>query len=86
MTDVWVQGEREAGEMKTMGRRAAEMNEGHEPRCSDKLFTGFFNTELPAAFHPAVRCPRRMAGEEKCHSLRGAEEKRGRAAETHGGR
>lgn len=31
------------------------MNEGHEHRCSDKLFTSFFNTVLPAAFHCACQ-------------------------------
>lgn len=44
------------------------MNEGHEPRCSDKLFTSFFNTVLPVLFIEPVRCPLRMAWEEKCHS------------------
>lgn len=43
----------------------AEMNEGHEPRCSDKLFTSFFNTVLPGAFHWACQVPTKdgMGGE-----------------------
>ena len=42
------------------------MNEGHGPRCSDKLFTSFFNTVPPAAFHWACQVSTKdaMGGKE----------------------
>lgn len=77
-----MEGGREMGEMKKIGRRGgAEMNEGHGPRCSDKLFTSFFNTVLPAASHWACQVPTKdgMGGEV---SLLPGGEKRRRAGET----
>lgn len=55
LTDMWGWRVKERcgrdEEDKGKGGGGAEMNEGHGPRCSDKLFTSFFNTVLPAAFH-----------------------------------
>lgn len=38
------------------------MDEGHEPSCSDELFTLFFISVLLLPFSEPVRCPLRMAG------------------------
>lgn len=51
--------------MKGKEGKEADMNEGHEHRCSDKLFTSFFNTVLPAASHRACQVSARVGeGEE----------------------
>lgn len=67
---------RDGGKMKKTGWRGAEMNEGHGPRCSDKLFTSFFSTVPPAAFHWACQVPTQDAMGGDVSLEPGAEEKK----------
>lgn len=53
----WMKIERSGGWDENDSVGGTEMNKEHGPRCSDKLFTSFFNTVLPAAFHWGCQVP-----------------------------
>lgn len=53
------------------GKGVSDLNKEDGHRCSDKLFTSFFKTVLPAAFHWGCQVPTKAGtgGAESCQEL-----------------